>query len=461
VFKHFNKILTIVLITVFLASAGFGCKGLSTEEKQAMKKVKLEYWTVNDDVDELRKIINEFKAVRPYIEVTLRQVRKEELYPRLIEELAEDKGPDIISVNNKQLSYYQSKLSSMPPAVQDTTVKVIDGKLRNETIVNKQNIPMPNVNQVDREYVKAVKEDVVKGGKIYGLPLSLDTMAIYYNKDLLDRSGVAQPPKNWVEFQKAVKKITKYDSDGKVLQAGTAMGLGSNVKGFDDILYMLFEQSGLKFTDSNGYMAFGGNSRSLAKSTLKVMNFYTDYANKNKDVYSWDSNMGNSLEEFIRGKVGFYFGYKRDMKTIKSQAPQLNVRVMPMLQLNESKKFNSADYWVQSVVKKSEHKNEAWNLVNFLTHSKATKKYLDATKRPTALRAYINEQKKDPELKPFASQVLIAENWYEGKEYKKAQKALSDLLYSWINVPEKINNPGGYYSDILYRAVSRINQGIK
>jgi multiple sugar transport system substrate-binding protein len=456
--NHTIKILTLIFVITMLT--GFGCKGLSKDDKQAIKTVSLEYWTVADDVDELKKLINVYGAARPYLKISVRQLRESELYSRLVEALSEDKGPDIVSVHNRSLAAYRSKLAIMPSSVSDSTVTVINGKLRKETIVNSLTVLMPTLSQIDSEYVGVVKDDVIYQKEIYGLPLSLDVMAVYYNKDLLDRAGVAEPPKDWTEFQAAVKKITKYDKDGKIVQSGTALGLGSNVIGFDDILYMLFAQTGLSFTDSSGYVVFNGGTGSLTNSVVKVMDFYTDYANKNKDVYSWDSNMGNSLEEFVRGKAGFYFGYSSDLKTIKSQAPQLNVRVMPMLQLNKNNPVNVASYWLQTVTKKSTNQNEAWALINYLTHSSETKKYLDATGRPTALRAFITAQNQDLKLKPFSSQVLIAKNWYKGKSYEIAKTALSEMLRDWLEVSPTHDRKSLLYSQILDRAASRVNQGL-
>jgi len=64
-------------------------------------------------------------------------------------------------------------------------------------------------------------------------------MALFYNKDLLDQAGVPEPPKNWEDFQKAVKKLTKFDKkSGKILQSGTSLGTGNNIAGFEDLLYI-------------------------------------------------------------------------------------------------------------------------------------------------------------------------------------------------------------------------------
>ena len=455
-----KRTIAILFVCLFLITGGLGCKGLSSAEKQAVSTVNLEYWTVADDVDEIEKMIAKYKVGRPYINVTLRQLREDELYNRYIEALADDIGPDIISVHTRMLPAYKTKLDTMPTAVNDATVQVVKKKLGTQTAVTQSTIFLPNSRSINNEFVQTVGKDVIDGDSIYGLPLSLDTMALYYNKDLLDRAGVAQAPKDWSDFQLAVKKLTKTDKDGKLIQSAAALGTSNNVEGFEDILYLLFEQSGIKFVDKNGNAIFSPSSINSANNpVVKVMNFYADYANPKRDTYTWDKNFSNSLDEFARGKTAFFFGYSYHYKKILSKAPQLNVEVIPMLQLNSSNPVNVANYWIQTVSKKSTNKNEAWALVNYLTHSSETKNYLTNTKRPSALRAYITEQKSDVILKPFVEQILVANNWYRGKSYSTAKKALGDMVDQWHKA-ETSTDRNDLYAQILSRATSRINQSL-
>ena len=178
--KFSRQISLLFIFIAALLTAGFGCKGLSGAQQAAVKPVSLEYWTVFDDVDALGTLINKYHVARPYLTVHLRQVRSDELYPRLVEALAEDHGPDIISISNRSLGTFLSKLASLPPTVQDTVVNVQNGTLGNTTDIITNTNNTVTLDQLDREYVQTVKGDVVRGGKIYGLPLSLDTMAIYY-----------------------------------------------------------------------------------------------------------------------------------------------------------------------------------------------------------------------------------------------------------------------------------------
>lgn len=63
-----------------------------------------------------------------------------------------------------------------------------------------------NVNLGDYED-SAVKAFQWKG-KTYGLPKDYSTLALFYNKDMLDKAGV-KPPTNWTELKETAKKLTK------------------------------------------------------------------------------------------------------------------------------------------------------------------------------------------------------------------------------------------------------------
>lgn len=459
----FSKISTVVLMTMvlLLAGAGFGCKGLSSEEQAAVQPVTLEYWTVFDDYDALQAQINKYRTLRPYLTVNLRQVGADELYNRLVEALSEDKGPDIISISNRAMQTYESKLASMPAAVPDATVTVTEGSFGKQTTVTPATVALPDALAVEREYVATVKKDVVIGGKVYGLPLSLDTMAIYYNKDLLDRSGVPTVPKTWEEFQEAVKKITKYDKQtNKITQSGAALGAGKNIPNADDIIYILYRQSGLDFVNKTGQAVFNAVPARRDEGETpaqQVVSFYTNFANPTRDTYCWNDDMENALDRFTKGSVGFFFGYNYQLATIKARAPELNLGIIPLLQLNPEQPVNAANYWVQAVVGKSKHQNEAWGLINYLARS-ANKEYLDASGSPTALRAFIAGQKKNPELEPFVAQALVADNWYRGKNYDSAKRAITDMFTEWLSVPTDAGKILEYHQNVLNRAVTKVNQ---
>lgn len=454
--------LLVVLLAAVITVSGFGCKGLSSTQQAATTPVTLEMWTVFDDVDALHTMIDQYKVLHPYINVVVRQFQPADLYPRLVEALADDHGPDIISVNSRDLGQFLSKLSPMPPSVNDTTILIEKTTLGTNTTVNTHQIKLPTTQQIDDTFVQAVGKDVVRGGKAYGLPLSFDTMALYYNKDLLDRSGVAEPPKTWDEFSAAVKKVTKYDkASGTIVQAGTALGTGNNVPNSDDIISVLFGQSSVPMTDKTGHALFGavsGPGSAGETPAMAVLSFYTDFANPTRDTYTWNATMPNAIDAFISGQVGFFFGFSYHNSIIKSRAPQLNFRILPLLQLNPDNPVNAADYSVEAVPLKAKHPEAAWSFINYLTYSDVTKEYLKTTGRPTALRGLIAGQKDDPSLAPFVSQVLVATSWYRGSNYPAAARALNDMFTEWLLPPDRPDRILEHQQTVLQRAATKINQ---
>ena len=426
---------TIYLFTILsvLATMGFGCKGLTAEQQAAIKPVTLNYWTVFNDTGQLAKFAEGYKKILPYVTINIKQVRVDEFEKMFTNALAEDIAPDVVSINARDIRKYQSKLAEMPADIKVSNVTVKGGQFSQQTVVTTETKNMPSAGFVKSSFISTVYNDAVISGKIYGLPIAMDTMAIYYNRDLLDQAGISEPPKTWDDFMKAAKAGTRFNDKGDIIQSGVALGTSKNIPRAFDILSLLMMQSGVKMTQG-GYVNFanGVESAGAKHPAVTALRFYTDFAQPTKEVYAWNDKMGDALEAFTRGQAVFYFGFAYDYPKIKSRAPQLNIEVMPMLQLNEKAPANVANYWLETVVKKSKHQNEAWDFVMFMTKPENIKKYCEATIHPTPLRSQINDQKENAAIAPFASQVLNAENWYRGKDSATAEKAFGDLITNYL-----------------------------
>jgi len=429
-----KKIFIISLLGFIFTAFGFGCKGLTTAEQALVKPITLNYWTVYNDIEQLQKFATDYQQLRTYVKINFRKVRPEEFENLFINALADDVGPDIVSINPRDLRKYQNRLATMPASL-DLSKVFTQGKYFKETVMVQEKQIMPTARAIKDNFVSTVYADAVIDGEIYGLPLSVDALALYYNKDLLDQAGIPEAPATWPEFMEAVKNSTRFDKNGDLIQAGAALGTGNNIERSFDILSLLMMQSGLIMAkDSYVSFANGLDKPEQGHPALTALRFYTDFAQPTKEVYTWNEKMSDSLEEFTRGKVVFYFGFAYDYPRLKKLAPQLNLAVVPIPQLNEAKPINVANYWLETVVKKSRHQNEAWDFIRFLTTSANIKKYTEAVKRPTPLRSQIIAQQEDAVLGPFVATILQTENWYKGKDSAQAEAVFAELIHNYLQI---------------------------
>lgn len=430
-----KKLVALALLFIFIITSGFGCKTVSQETKKAMEPITLEYWRVFDGPDAFQEIIDQYKVLHPNININYRKLRIEEYEKELVNAMAEDRGPDIFTIHNTWVKKYENKIAPLP--TQTTMVyQVKKTGIKEEIVPEIRTSKSLTPSDVRTRFVDVVAKDTILSDKIYGLPLSVDTLALFYNKDLFNSAGIANPPQFWDQvFQQDVKKLTKQDPKRQIIQSGVALGASKNIDRFSDILMVLMMQNGSKVLD-NGAVVFNSIPENLVASGYKpglgALVFYTDFSNPIKEVYSWNDTLPNSLEMFTSGNLAMTFGYSYDLPTIKARAPKMNFAVVKLPQISGNPEVNFANYWLETVSKKSKHQNEAWDFVQFATKQEQAKTYLTKTKKPTALRLLIDEQKNDPELAPFAEQVLTAKSWYQGKNPQAAEKAIGEMIDNTI-----------------------------
>lgn len=457
-FKKYLHVGTIGLVSLVMIF-GFGCKAPSEVEQAAIRPTVINYWTVFNNVEQLQKFAAEYKKLRPYVTVNIRQVRYEEFDKLFVNALADDVAPDVISVHNRWLRKYKDRLSPMPSSVKVANIRV-EGKYAPKTIITLEQNKLPTLNDIRSQYVQAVSDDVVIGSDAYGLPLAMDTLALYYNKDLLDRSGVALPPETWNDFVAAVKQTTKFDAEGKIIQSGVAMGTGKNVENAFDILSLFMMQNDARMADGLRVAFADGFDRGevVNHPVLQALRFYSDFGRPTKEVYSWNGELGSSFDAFVRGRAVFYLGFGYDFPRIRTQAPQLNVEVIPVPQLNQQAPINVANYWVEAVVKKSPNQDVAWDFVRFISHPTNIKVYADSTHQPSPLRVHIREQSQDPTLAPFATQALFATNWYKGRDIDTARQAFAQFIDDHLLPYSENQTPFRRDANLVIRAAQIVQQ---
>lgn len=455
-----TKIKLSVVGLILLSFITIGASCTQTSDPQAQKKIKekitLNYWRVYDGEDAFEDIIKSYRVQRPNITINYRLLTWAEYEKELVDAWAEGRGPDIFSIHNTWVYKYQNKILPLPDQIK-IALLVKGGQNPEAAFSNYKTISADTIKDY---FPSVVYGDVVINGKIYGLPLSIDTLSLYYNQNLLDAAGITSPPVTWEEVAQISKNITKQDADGNLAISSIAMGGAHNINRATDILSLLMLQNGTQMTI--GKKAVFNQKTPYSESDRypgwEALRFYTDFAKISKEVYTWNEDLPEAQELFLQGKLAMMMGYSYQLPLLKSQGPKLNIRITKIPHISSDgtdalkQPINYANYWVETVFKNTPYPNEAWDFVNFMTTKQAeAKKYINKTHKPAALRTIISEQLNDPELGPFASQILTAQTWYHGSQ----PELLEDLFKEMIEQVTILNVP---IKDAIKFGVDRVNQ---
>lgn len=443
-----SKIKKLFALVALVALSGQGCtKALPADTIRASQPVTLRVWGVVDDVDVYQDLLTEYRTTHPNVQVEYRRFRLEEYKDQLLNALAEDRGPDVFLIHNTWTGEYLSKIVPMPRTTR-TAYRAVTGTIKKELTWEMRTEPTLALVDFKNQYADVVQHDLLRmidvstdtsrkdfQEKIMGVPVGVDTMALYYNKDLLNAAGIPTPPENWAQFSDQVKRLTKLDSQGNIIQSAAGIGTANNVERSTDLLSLLMIQNGQVMADDAGFPAFHKIPPALDRDnppSFQALEFYTDFANPNKDVYTWNDSMTNSLEAFVAGRAAFFFGYSYQYDLIRARAPKINLGLAKVPQIEGNPQKNFANYWYWVVAKKSTNQDLAWNFLMQLTQPELLQKVLDKAKRPSARKSLLTAQLQDERVGVFAAQVLTATSWYRGKDSATMERAMREMITSVI-----------------------------
>lgn len=429
------RFLPLAALLLVVITSGAVCRGnVASPASFTMK-----YWTVYTTQDDITGAITAYNAVYPYAKIELRQFQPDEYEDKLIEAWAKNEGPDIFSLPNSHIGKFHDLIRPLPSTLNVTSVVIQKTFGSSEKVVTPQVLPSISLGELGSIFPQVVTDDVVQtdattvpgqaADRIYGLPLSLDTLALYYNKDLLSKAKIPLPPASWDELDAQIQKLTLVDIDNNIVQAGIGLGTSTNVPYYFDIVSMLMMQSGAQMVQ-NRRVSFDLAAKGEAEApALHALKYYTSFATPGVDWYTWTTDQPDALSSFVTGKTAMYIGYHHDLASIQAQAPNLRFDIAPAPQVDITNPVNYANYWIETVSVNSTHPDAAWAFIQDLTTNPVlTKAYADTTKKPAALKSLIATQQEDFVLNIFDTQALTARTWYTGKKPEETEQAFADMI---------------------------------
>lgn len=339
-------VLVVVAVVLLLINANSSKKN----NPSSVGTGELVYWGLWEPASVIQPLIDEYESAHEGISILYSQQTytnyESRLYTRLQQaSSSSDPAPDIFRIQNTWTPKYYKYLYALPSSI------------------------MTKSTYASTFYPTAVSDFTAKDGNIYAMPLEIDGLVIYYNKQLLATAGVTTPPTDWDSFIELAQKLTKKNSSGQITQSGLAIGTSKNVTHAAEIISFLMLEQGVDIIDDARTTVTLTTTKAEA-----VFDTYTGFATGDNAI--WSASLGTDINMFEQGKLAMMIAPSWESFDIIQAAPSIEfgMSTLPQLAANDQPIYFST-YWGEAVSKNSKNPTAAWDFINFLIQKDQEKAY--------------------------------------------------------------------------------------
>ncbi|WP_103108014.1 ABC transporter substrate-binding protein [Brevibacillus reuszeri] len=232
---------------------------------------------------------------------------------------------------------------------------------------------LKGVAEIERTYLDAARGS---DQKVYGIPLSINSAVIFYNKKLFEENGLV-PPQTWDELLQVSTELQKKGII-PIAQAGKASYLlsiahsviGTSSYGGNEYVDQLLAGQA-KFTD-------GAFTESI-KRMQELAPFFPP------DFIGIDDKDAQAL--FYTGKAAMYINGSYRLETFEKQSPDLPIDILPALAKEKGGETPMIN-WVDGsygIAKSTKHPEEAKVFVEWLASKEFGQMFSDDLNRLSAI----------------------------------------------------------------------------
>ncbi len=405
-----QNIFQIALLILFGIFAVVGVIIIATNknDSQNMKiKIPITIWGSSSDTAAVKKIINELeKENETFKNVSYVGKNINTIYGDLLEAIATGNSPDIVLLNSSGLLPLKNKIYP----------------------ISFETLPLHSFRET---YVEG-SEIFVLSDAVYALPVLVDPLVLYWNRDLFTNAGIAQVPKNWDEFVQLVPRLSNIVNGAELKQSAIAFGEYDNVLHAKEIISALFMQTGASIVAErrSGFVSdFGIEQGSVSKSEL-ALKFYTSFSNPIKTVYSWNKTFDRSREEFAANKVAMYVGFVSEEPVLKEINPNLNfdMTIFPQ-SVSSNRNVTYGKFKALAVLKASKNPQTALYVARFFSSAGISQKLSEYTGLPSARRDVLTkEDVSDPFSITKTQSAIMSHSWLEPSPKSKVNDIFSRTI---------------------------------
>jgi multiple sugar transport system substrate-binding protein len=330
-------------------------------------------------------------ADRSYGKVSYVQKQPDTFDSDLANAIASGNGPDMILITQEQLLAEQSKISLIP-------FSSISQRMFLNTYLPE-----------DQLYLTSTGT--------YGIPYVLDPLVLYYNQTLLSQAGIANVPASWEAVTGVAPSLTHSTLTQPLAQSSIAFGTYSNIENARAIISLLLIQAGSSITQTSNLgirstLAQTNSSLTGIPPLEAALNFYTQFADPSRTVYSWNSSFSSARQAFISGSLAMYIGYASEEPALKAANPNLSFDMAPIPQPQTA--ATKSDYglaYAFALPKASRNASGAYLTALALSDPKYLPTTAQALSMAPANRSLLTPSASDQYAPVFYPEALISAGW--------------------------------------------------
>ena len=322
------RVLMRLLALVFLCAVSAACN------RPASDITVIKFWTIGREGEVVRELLDDFEREHPTIRIEAQQMPLTAAHEKLLTAFAGDALPDIGQLGNTWIPEL-AMLGALAPL---------------QTYVDESSaIPRD-------DYFAGIWDSNVIGGQLYGIPWYIDTRLLFYRKDLLERAGFAEPPRDWATWKRALAAL-------KANAGADNYAIFLPLNEFEPLLNLAVQSPDplLRDNDTRGNFQSAG--------FRQAFDFYVEMFRNGWAPPMSNTEISNVWDEFARGFFTFYITGPWNVGEFRRRLPPALADDWSTAPLPGPDSLGSAIGGGSSLVifENSKHKREVWQLIEFLS----------------------------------------------------------------------------------------------
>lgn len=258
---------------------------------------------------------------------------------KLITALADNQGPDLILVSNEKLVKMRKRIKP----------------------VSYDSFPIRDIRTM---YIDGAQIYALSDG-LYGYPIAVDPLMMYWNRDILATAGYLEAPKTWESLINTYfPDLIQRDFDRTLQRSVVAMGEYGNIRNAFGVISTLLLQGGsqkvVENSDSKYLVRLQATTGESGDPLRAAADFYTRFSKPSNTLYSWNRSFSEDRMRFISEDLALYFGYGSEGPQIEKINPNLNFDIAEVPQGSaDTTRRTYGKFYALSLLKSSDNINGA------------------------------------------------------------------------------------------------------